>query len=108
MKKSLLKLALLISLCGCTIQKSKVVTMPQYLKVQKGETKQDIIEKFGEPKSIEVRDDGVEVYFYMEQLRINGQVVEMRHYYFYIKDDVVIRKYLQVTTKPSEFTSDQF
>ena len=81
--------------------------MKTYLPVENGETREQILEKFGEPVSITLRDDGVEIFKYIERFSLYGEVVEARAYYFYIKDGIVIGKIAQVQDRPDAMDADQ-
>jgi hypothetical protein len=107
MKISVPKILSLVFLlfAGCSNYNSRVATMNGYLQVENGETRQQVIEEFGQPASIEVHDDGLEVLKYIEQLSINGEVVEVRYYYFYIRNGKVTGKLANIVDRPSQIDS---
>lgn len=111
MKISLLKFLCLIlpffMNMSCATRSAKVVTMNSYLQVKNGETREDILKKFGEPVTIEMNDSGVEIFTYIERFELQQQVVEARYYYFYIKDGKVIGKVANVVNRPQTINSDQ-
>ena len=75
--------------------------------MENGETREDVLKKFGEPVSITMNDDGIEVFKYIERLSMGGQVMESRVYYFYIKNGIVIQKIATVVDRPQTINSDQ-
>ena len=92
---------------SCATRSAQVVTMDSYLKVENGETREDILQKFGEPVSIEMKDNGLEIFTYIERFSINQQIIEARYYYFYIKDGKVVGKIANVVDRPQTINSDQ-
>ena len=110
MKMSFLKYLLLVGVVccfgACATRSGKVVTMDSYLQVENGETREQILQQFGEPVSIEMNDEGVEIFTYIERFSMNNQVVEARSYYFYIKDGVVVGKIANVVDRPQVLDSD--
>jgi outer membrane protein assembly factor BamE (lipoprotein component of BamABCDE complex) len=92
---------------SCDTKSSQIITMKTYLPVENGETREEILKKFGEPVSIILRDDGVEIFKYIERFSLYGEVVESRAYYFYIKDGKVIGKIAQIQDRPDAMDADQ-
>jgi outer membrane protein assembly factor BamE (lipoprotein component of BamABCDE complex) len=93
---------------GCATQSGRVITMDSYLEVHNGETRAEILSQFGEPLSIELKDDGTEIFTYIERFSMNGKVVEARYYYFYIKGDKVVGKIANTVDRPQSINSDDF
>jgi len=81
--------------------------MGSYLQVQDGETREQILRSFGPPVTIELKDDGTEIFTYIERISLNEEIIEARYYYFYIKDGVVIGKVLRVQERPQALDADQ-
>ncbi|MCH9617258.1 MAG: hypothetical protein SP4CHLAM5_07820 [Chlamydiia bacterium] len=112
MKTSLLKffVFLLTASCfvACATQPGKVITMDSYLQVENGETREDILREFGEPLTIELKDDGTEIFTYIERFFMNGKVIEAHYYYFYIKGGKVVGKLVKTEDRPQSINSDDF
>ena len=81
--------------------------MNSYLQVQEGKTRQDVLKEFGEPVSIEVNDEGMETFTYIEYFSLDERVVQARYYYFYFKNDKLIGKAVQIKDRPQSIDSDQ-
>ncbi len=111
MKMSFLKLCMgifcLALLSGCALRSSPVVTMGSYLQVQDGETREQILQAFGPPVSIELKDDGTEIFTYIERISLEDEIIEARYYYFYIKNGIVVGKVLRVEERPQALDADQ-
>lgn len=110
MKTSSVKaLLVLLVLCfgACTTRTTKVPTMDSYLEVEEGDTREDVLRKFGSPVSITVEGDGTEIYKYIERFSLNGEVIESRTYLFYIKDGKVVGKIANTVHRPQVIDSDK-
>lgn len=111
MKMSLPKICtifiLSFGLFGCALRSGPVVTMGSYLQVQDGETREQILKAFGPPITIELKDDGTEIFTYIERISLEEEIIEARYYYFYIKDGVVVGKVLRVQERPQALDADQ-
>ena len=83
------------------------MTMDSYLEVNTGESREELIQKFGEPASIEVNTDGTEIFTYSERLTMNGHVMKFTTYYFILKDGKVVQKSAKVEDRPQTINSDQ-
>ncbi|MCH9811251.1 hypothetical protein K0U07_00635 [bacterium] len=99
-------LFLLFGAVSCATRSAKVITMKSYLQVENGETREQVLQQFGEPFSIEMNDSGVEVFTYIERFFMNGEVYDSRYYYFYIKDGKVIGKVATSEPAPLQINSD--
>lgn len=98
----------LILLCaGCATYSSYIVTMDSYLQVETGETREELIQKFGEPVSIEAHTDGTEIYTYIERLTMNGEVMKSTTYCFTIKEGKVVDKSAKVVDRTQSVDSNQ-
>ncbi len=110
MKTSVPKLFLLVVMCmfvSCATRSGRVVTMDSYLEVNNGETREGLIQKFGEPISIEVNTDGTEIFTYFERLSLNGYVMKSTTYYFILRDGVVVGKSAVVEDRPQAIDADE-
>ncbi len=111
MKMSLPKICLIMIcltlLSSCALRSAPVVTMGSYLEVQNGETREQILAAFGPPVTIELKDDGTEIFTYIERISMEEEIIEARYYYFYIKDGVVVGKVLRVEERPQALDADQ-
>ena len=105
--KSILLSFVALFFAGCATQSGRVITMNSYLDVHNGESRQDVLDQFGEPVSIELKDDGTEIFTYIERFSMNGEVVEARYYYFYIKNDKVVGKVVNTEDRPQSINSDE-
>lgn len=80
--------------------------MMGYEEVQIGSSKEDLLRQFGPPRNIIQHKDGAVVYEYVERLRdgrANRYLLQVRRYYFIIKDDKVIAKTLRFIDAPGYY-----
>ena len=96
-----------MSFSQCTTKSTNVITMDCYLATENGQTRQELIDEFGSPYSITLDDSGTETFTYIERLYMNNVTVEIRYYYFYIKDDKVIGKMVKIVDRPSTMDAEQ-
>lgn len=111
--ESFLKIAiyqsLLLIACAftsCATRPGKVVTMKSYLQVENGETREQILKDFGEPFSIELKEDGTEIFTYIERFFWKDEVIDSRFYYFYIKNGKVVGKVATSEPQTQSIDSD--
>jgi outer membrane protein assembly factor BamE (lipoprotein component of BamABCDE complex) len=110
MKTATLKILCIGVLClfsACATRSGRVVTMNTYLEVNNGETRDQLLQKFGEPVSIEVSTDGTEIFTYIERLSLNGEVMKSTTYYFILKNGVVVEKTAKVVDRTQSIDSNQ-
>ena len=58
-----------------------------------------LVKTYGEPHSMQHRDNGVVIYEYVERFNMGAaeqRVVEMRRYYFYIRDGKIASKQMAI------------
>lgn len=77
--------------CFACASSGKIVTMDDYCKVEVGMTEKELKNELGEPYAIKCYC-GVKEYEYIERLIVPDRDVEARHYFFIVKDEVIISK----------------
>ena len=86
------------------------MTMESYQCIQIGASEEALAKEYGKPHSITYLDTGTIVYEYVERFQIGqtqNSIVEIRRYFFYIKDGKVVSKYVRLYDRPGyEFTGE--
>jgi hypothetical protein len=81
--------------CVACAAGNKIMTTENYSEIDVGMSVQDLKNQVGEPYSIKQYNDGVKEYEYIERLVVPDRTVETRHYFFIIKDEVVVSKRME-------------
>lgn len=106
-----LLLATGLILSACSFNKQPVVTIEGYQETQIGTSEETLLKAFGPPHSITHRESGVIIYEYIERFRLDDQIdqslVEVRRYYFFIKDGIVVSKHMRLYDRPGYEPMDQ-
>lgn len=95
-----------LALSACSLQKGPVMTVEGYQNIQIGMSEETLVKTFGPPHSTSHRDSGVVIYEYIERFEMvmEGQteqsIIEMRRYYFFIKDGIVVSKHMRLYDRP--------
>lgn len=97
MKKYFLVFIILFTSCSMG---NKVMREQKFYKIEVGTKVEDLKEKAGEPYSIKKLPSGDEEYEYIERIYSEDGIIEIRHYYFIIKDGRVFSKKMMYETPP--------
>lgn len=91
-------------LAGCS--KSNIMSSSEYTSVAVGSEVMSLKSLYGEPSTISKLDNGYEIYEYIQRVSLNRETVEMRRYYFLIKDGKIINKKISSEVKDPEDIND--
>lgn len=110
MKKPLLFLLPLI-LFACSPKHDKeIMTLKAYSNTHVGMSEELLIKTYGYPVNIVVNDNDTKQYEYVERFQTGGSelsILEVRRYFFYIKDGKIVSKRKTIRNQPAwELNSD--
>lgn len=77
--------------CGAWAS-SKVMTMNAYYEVEVGWTESQLKDSLGRPFAVKSLSSGERELEYIERVFVDDRMVELRHYFFTIKGDIVTSK----------------
>ncbi len=89
----------MLFIIGCQ-GRSDIMTREDFADILPGTEVSAIIQKHGQPYSINTRGENTYVYEYIERIRMGDQVIEQRRYFIVVSNGKVIGKYLKVTFPP--------
>ena len=95
---SLLAVITLFLLLGCG--RGALMTANDYADVEVGSPIESVTAKYGEPIEIHHRDNQT-IYEYIERINMGTETIEMRKYYFVVKDGVIVRKFTRYSDRPA-------
>jgi hypothetical protein len=105
MKKKYISLFLVLLLAACSPKSSKeIMTLQKYQETHVGMTEELLLKTYGYPLNITVKNSGVKIYEYVERFQVGATTtttVEVRRYFFYIKDGKVISKQMSIRNQPA-------
>ena len=102
--RAILLVVLVLVAASCALNKSPIMTMDKYRGIEVGMTEGQFIEKNGHPHSIISRDDGTIIFEYVERFSLGSgrsTIVEIRRYYFYVKDGKIVGKQVKIINPPT-------
>ena len=94
-------LGLICLLAACTGR--TVMTSANFQKTHVGMSEESLVKTYGRPMHIYVKDDGTEIYEYIERFQLGtayNATVEARAYLFYIRNKKIIHKQVVIRTQP--------
>jgi hypothetical protein len=104
MKKYILAFFVLF-LASCSPKSGKeIMTLQSYQETHVGMTEELLLKTYGYPLNITVKNSGIKIYEYIERFQMgatNVTIVEVRRYFFYIKDGKVISKQMSIRNQPA-------
>ena len=95
--------ALLLGCCllsGCS--KSDIMNSSEFTSVAVGSEVVALKGLYGEPSTISKLDNGYEIYEYIQRISLNKETIEMKRYYFLVKDGKIINKKISSEVKETE------
>lgn len=81
-----------------------VMTIQKFQSAPIGMSEETLVQTYGKPRNIYYRDDGVVLYEYIEQFQTaysTNTIVEVRRYYFVVKNGKVVSKRMGVKNRPA-------
>jgi hypothetical protein len=100
------KLAFLFLCTACSMS-GKPVTMEAFYEVEISTTKEELVQRLGEPYYITNKGDGTTEYEYIERVTIGARNVEERHYVIILRQGKVVSKRIKQSI-PLPYTFDSY
>ena len=94
----------MITLSGCAARSGKMINLESFQETNIGISEENLVKTYGPPLNIHHHDNGIVVYEYVERFTMGAaerRIVEVRRYYFYIKDGLVISKQMVIKNSPA-------
>lgn len=94
---------LLLFLSSCTFNKQPVISLARFQRADLGMSQEDLVIAYGPPNRVQCLDCGDVVYEYEERFQVGmtrRTLVQVRRYYFYVKDGYVISKQMRLYDRP--------
>ena len=85
----------------CCLAHAPMMTRASFAEIQVGEPVADVIQKVGDPYTVNPQSDGTEEYEYIERIDLGTQTVEENRYFLVIKDGRVVSKSFNQQTPPA-------
>jgi len=103
--KKYLSILFVLFLAACSPKSSKeIMTLQSYQETHVGMTEELLLKTYGYPLNITVKNSGVKIYEYVERFQMGATdvtIVEVRRYFFYIKEGKVISKQMSIRNQPA-------
>lgn len=96
MKKTLL----LFCLFAACATGGKAMTRDEFASINIGESIKTVVNNYGKPYSVRSRGNDCDIYEYYEHLSMGVTIVQVKRYYFVVRDDRVVGKYVRFANPP--------
>jgi hypothetical protein len=100
MKKVIQCIFILLLATSCSMKRQPIMTISGYQSTHIGMARENLVRNFGEPQTVTTLDSGIIIYEYEERFMTGAQMLQVRRYVFYIKDDRVVSKQMKIYDRP--------